>query len=609
MSKIVSLNESINLDDFDSIESKPKTNVFGVKKIKKTSILDEIIDDTPIDTVLPIQISSEIKVTPTLQEIQNKRFLEEKLSLKAKANLRKSLLLRDNSVNNDVKQQIQNIEIQRQQLPIENQIFIESPEEELANQLIQQYQEETNTVLPENINIVEVVEEIQEAADEIPDATKLSISDFEITEVKKGEGWNKEKVTIKSEVASEELSRIATIVKKATDNIVIHRALDFRVIGNTNKTQLKNSNFKLYSVSYVFKPKPNQKIVAQKYARIILSVPSDYNSTKRVLIYIQESRNKYITEINMDLEFISKLISDYYIVGFEATKSLLKSNSGKNPLSIVVNRFALTRKYLVKPLYDGDGDFNHIIVTTKTGKHQWLKIHIIESAIRGTYKMFAKSKIDSDWPGIKFDHPDGKMIDIDFLLSERVLNNFEKLFNDMDWSKFGMGEDDIENKQYYLMNKITYRSLKKAFIEIYDLSVENPDDGYLVKDVLSQIDTAKDIDSGYKAEVIIGKSNYIDYFILTWSAVQIVGGDKRHGKDYITNDSYYEKYDVKERRDYDEREKTVLKKEGVDRNYNARPFLFTIVYSINNKQYTISAKTFEEIKEKTGFLTKTPIKL
>lgn len=184
-----------------------QTNVFGVKKIKKTSILDEIIDDTPIDTVLPIQISDEIKVTPTLQEIQNKRFLDEKLSLKAKANLRKSLLLRDNSVNNDVKQQIQNIEIKDNNYLLRNQIFVESHEEELANQLIQQYQEETNTVLPENIDIVEVVEEIQEAADEIQMLPELSISDFEITEVKKGEGWNKEKVTIKSEVASEELSK------------------------------------------------------------------------------------------------------------------------------------------------------------------------------------------------------------------------------------------------------------------------------------------------------------------------------------------------------------------------------------------------------------------
>ncbi len=567
--------------DFEKFKGSNETgnSAFKVKKLSKNSILDIDNENDSTEHVEELK-TDEIVIPQSLQQTFSKNEVNKTLSLKAKAELKKKNMLRVDSVTNNIQQKIEEIQQQRIQLQVEDIQL--TPREELAEELTIQYQEETNNVLPVSIDIVEVAEEIQTAAEEIPDANTLSIGDFDIVEVPEKGGWTKGKVTIKSEVASDELSEIATIVKKTTNNEVLHRAMDFRTIGNTNKTQLKTSNHKLYSCSYIFKPKAGGQIVAQKYARIILSIPNDYNTTKRVLLFIQESRGKFITEINMDIQFIAKLISDYYIVGFDATLALLKSNSGKNPLNVFINKLMISRKFSVKVLYNNEeqSTFDHIVLKSKTGKHQWLKVHVKQLPITGTYGIYAKSSVDSDWKGAKINHTNGPQIPItlDYLMQDETLEKLDNLFTKVDWSVHGMGEDDVENRQYYLMSKISYRALKTAFIEIYDLSVETPESGLFIKEVLSQLDTAKDINSGYKAETIIGKSNFIDYFILSWLAVPIKGGNTRTNKDE-------------------------------SRNYDARPFMFQITYSISGKTYSKIAKTFDEIKESTGFLTTNPIKL
>lgn len=563
--------------DFNKLKSgenndSGKSNVFKVKKLTKNSILD---DNDSTEHVVDNFVTDEIVIPQTIEQKIQKQNNDKKLSLKAKAELKKKNMLRVDSVNTDIQQKIQEIQQVNPDL--------EEARQELAEELIEQYEEESTQNFPENLDVVEIAEEIQTAAEDIPDANTLAISDFDIVEVPEKGGWTKGKVTIKSEVASEELSEIASIVKKSTDGSVLHRAMDFRTIGNTNKTQLRNSNHKLYSCSYVFRPKAGSQLTAQKFARIILSISTEeYTSKKRVLIYIQDSRNKFITEINMDVQFIAKLISDYYIVGFEPTLALLKSNSGKNPLNVFINKLMLTRNFLVKVLYSDNetGQFDHIIIKSKTGKHQWLKVHIKELAIKGTYGIYAKSSVDPDWKGAKINHSAGVNIPItlQYLMEDDTIQKLDNLFNKVDWAAHGMGEDDTENREFYLMNKITYRALKNAFIEIYDLGNENESLGIFIKEVLSQLDTAKDINSGYKAEIIIGKTNFLDYFLLSWLAVPIKGGNDRSSK-------------------------------IEDRKYNSRPFMFQLTYSIDNKQYSLISKDFSEIKEKTGFLTTTPIKL
>jgi hypothetical protein len=605
------INESSLIDNLITNNDKTIKKSFKIKKLP-SSILDNLksqqqLENKQVVADIPFDIPSDIIIPKKLSEIQQEnvvqKIVEKKELINKVEELKKRALLREKNKNvpiqkTQIKQNIDNFQVEETK---------DELQEIIANkQLIETYQELTNTELSEDVDLVKISEEIQEAAEEIPGTEDLSINDFVIEENKKGSGWFKNKVTIKSEIAGKELSEIATIVKASTNNIVLHRAMDFRTIGNANKTQLKNSDYKLYAISYVFRPVAGAQIKADKYARIAISVPNEFGLTNRVLVFMQESRQKFITEINCDIQFLSKVISDFYIVGFAVTKARLNSNGVDNPLNPLINKLTLSRDYLVNPIQDEDTKvINKIIIKTKNGKHQWLGIVITKSNLEGTYLVKANSKPDVTWQfGIL--KPDKSPITISYLMSDKFFENLNNLFNDFDWSKFGMGEDDLENRQFYLLSKISYRALKNAFIEIYDLQSETPELGIFIKEALSQLDTSKDINSGYKAEVIIGKTNYIDYFVLSWSAVLIEGGDKRNGKDYITTEEYYEKYSVNDRREYNERENTVLAKQNSERNYNSRPFIFTIVYSINNKVNNFSAKTFEEIKTLTGFLSSNP---
>ena len=151
--------------------------------------------------------------------------------------------------------------------------------------------------------------------------------------------------------------------------------------------------------------------------------------------------------------------------------------------------------------------------------------------------------------------------------------------------------------------KLTHMKLKKAVILIHDKIEETPEIGVEIKKILSKKDLVAMLKKDYDSEAIIGKTNFLDYFILSFYAHQIIGGDPRYGKDYITTEDYYDKYNVKDRREYEEREKTILKKQGVERKYNARIYVFQLEYSVGKKVYIYRAKEFLEIETLTGFLT------
>lgn len=560
--------------------------------------------------IIPKSIA-EIKHQNLVSSIENKSLSELKIQA-----LSKKAKIRENNVNVSVIQNIQNIQeeqhILQLEIPEKQQEFqepIQLPEidaEKVNEELIETYEELTNEILPDNIDLVKAVEEIQDIAEFTPGMENLSITDFDFTEIVPIEGWSKHKPSLKSDVGNEEINKITEIVWKSTDNYVKSRKVDLRGIGNLNKKLASiKSDYRLHPINYSFGAPKNSPYSSNKGTTIIISIPLDFNTTKRVLIFMQESRSKYICEINCDIEFIAKVISDYYVVGFNVTQARLKSNSKQNPLSLVINKLALTRKYLIKPLYDGDDEFTQILIETKTGKNQWLRVYIYETSIKGTYQIMFKSKVDNEWKqSLKL----ASLLDIQKLLLDKFEEQLNNFFNDFDWTQFGVYSEDEDNREVYLINKITYRNLKNAFVNIYDNIVEYPENGIFIKEVLSQLDTKKDINANYGAEIIIGKSNYIDYFILTYSAEQVIGGDKRHGKDYITTEKYYEDNLISEksRVPYEERYKTVLKKQGTDRNYNSRPYIFTLVYSINNKVKTLQSKSFEELKTLSGFLTINP---
>jgi len=606
------LNEGIlDFNKLDSNTNQKITPNYKVKKIDKSlfltseeSINQQSIAETPIQNnqiIIPKSIE-ETKHQDLVSAIETKSLSELKIQV-----LSKKAKIRENNVNVPV---IQNIIQQEQKeqnvLQLQIQELPEINAEKVNEELIETYEELTNDILPVDIDLVKAVEEIQDIAEFTPGMENLSITDFDFTEIKPIEGWSKHKPSLKSDVGNEEINKITEIVWKLTDNYVKSRKVDLRGIGNLNKKLASiKSDYRLHPINYSFGAPLNSPYASNKGTTIILSIPLDFNTSKRLLVFIQESRSKYISEINCDIEFIAKIISDYYVVGFNVTQARLKSNSKANPLSLVINKLALTRKYLIKPLYDGDDEFSQILIETKTGKNQWLRVYIYETSIKGTYQIMFKSKIDNEWKhSLNF----SSLLDIQKLLLDKFEEKLNEFFNEFDWTQFGVYSEDEDNREVYLINKITYRNLKNAFVSIYDNIVEYPENGIFIKEVLSQLDTKKDISSAYAAETIIGKTNYLDYFILTYSAEQVIGGDKRNGKDYITSEKYYEDNLISEksRVPYEERYKTILKKQGTDRNYNARQYIFTLMYSINKEVKTLQSKSFEELKTLSGFLTINP---
>lgn len=494
---------------------------------------------------------------------------------------------------------------------VEGNITLETnPEafQELNKQEIQNYQEITGNQLSEEVNIIELKEEISDAADEIPDANNYDLSDFDIKEIptkKDKTGYIKTKVSIKKNNMPDVINQIASYIKKQTNGLISPRVMDFRVIGNTNKTQLRGQEIKLSTLSIVFKPDHN-KLKVNKGTRFCISVPEDFTSTGNLIVYIQESRAKHIMIIDRSdfdsqaifNEFIGDRIAEYYTMGFEVMKKKLLFRRIDNPLMKVVNSVVGTGDYLAKPYTDDEGHMYAVDFKSKGINNQWMYVQILESNIKGMYTVTALNRVDSSWK-YAITGKSGNNVSLNALL-DKLYDILKTLYDKKDWG-LGEGEED-----YYLADNITYRALKDALYRMCELREEFPNIGIELKRTLSQKETSKAINPEYGAESIIGKTSFVKYFLITYLAYQIIGGDSRKGRQYITRQEYYEKYSVKDRRDYQEREKTILKKEGEQRNYNARPYIFQVEYQVGDNKYMFRCKNIETLFNATGILTEKP---
>ena len=470
-------------------------------------------------------------------------------------------------------------------------------------QKIQEIEILDGVVLPENINVVQLEAELDEAFAEIPGAENLSFADVKvITGTRKDKtGYYKTKTVIKD--VPEVLNIISSYVKDQSKGLLIPRKCDARVIANTNKTQLKSSNIKLSIYTVVFKPDFN-KLKVNKGTRFMISTAPSFESTGNLIIYIQESRAKFIMEISRSTfecqeffdEFIGDRIAEYYVLGFEAVKHKIQYRDVNNPLMKIVNDIVKTGEYFSKIYSDDEtGHIYSIDLFNKHSDNQWLYANIIEGQVSGTYDLVLKNRVDESWVF----KPTTKVWSLSNLRSElyEILDNSFK-------TKWNLTEEIPE--EYYQLDNLRYKKLREAFMEIFELFETEPKLSIKIGKTLSRAETAKAINKTYEAECIIGKTGFVDYFILSYLAFQVVGGDKRRGQQYITTPEYREKYGVNDDRQYQKRGRTILKKEGESRNYNSRPYIFQLEYSINGKVCIYRSKDFAKVCELTGFLTEQP---
>lgn len=560
--------------------------ITGGKKKKRTSMFSEDEPSTNIENTKPVFVDDEIKISqPIAEEYQDKvihdiRKIEE---AEEKANFSK----------------------QRAQVKNKTQNLSNDNFQDVNEKIKQDLQEKTNQQLPEDINYVELEEEITEALEEIPGAENIDLDDLQIIKIpekKDKTGYFKSKVVFKDIDIPDQINKIASYVKSQTKGLIFPRKCDPRVIANTNKTQLKGSSLKLGLITIVFKP-DFKKLKVNKGTRFMISVPEDYESTGNLLVYLQESRAKKILEItakdfeSVELfnEFIGDRIAEFYFVNYLVTLKKLELRKTNNPLMDLITDILKTHEYKAKPYTDDESNIYAIDFISKDTKNQWLYIQVIESEINGLYDVVAKNSADGTW-----EYQISKNLTIGKLLS-----NFYHILGtcySRDWSN-ELNINDEDDRFYYLYDKIKHFKLKKALIQINEAREINPEYGIIIKEALSKEEVAKSINAAYDAEALIVKTNFVDYFVLSFLAQQIIGGDKRHGSEYITTQEYYNKYNVKDKREYNERDKTVLKKQGISRNYNARIYLFQLEYSVNNKKYIYKNTDFLSLVEETGILT------
>lgn len=519
----------------------------------------------------------------------------------------------DHNTTLDDKPLSQIIEENKEYLTVEDEQFISDIDEELK----ERYEEETGTKLSDDVSMLEVIENIDEVLNDSHEtrSTNISLGDFEITNKTNKNGYTKTVVGFKKDTPAE-LSRIATFARKISDNLIKPRTMDVININNINKTQLKSSNVKLGLRSFVFKP-DGTRMKVPKFTRFIISLEEDFTNTKMVLVYLQSSRNKIVFKTDCDIEFLGKLIYSFFKEGFETTKRKLQFKYSQDPLLRAIPNLVKSGEYKVQPanVDEENQKIKSLKIKSKGTKNQWLTVSVkLSKNVEGAYDVWASSDFDNTWNILvnKGLRKDGGVIDFAYLNSEAFINGLTQLWNNKEetFKTAGLDLSDPDNIILMQMSKLKHRNLKKAYMEMIDLDDTENEINVHVSETLSQIDTKEILELGkqndYNAECIVGKTNFVEYFIITYYAKLIEGGDKRAGREYITSQEYYEKYGVKDRSEYENRRNTILTKEEKERNYNARPYIFRIEYKINGKEKVNEAATFEELLEKTNLLTSNP---
>ncbi|KAA6355090.1 MAG: hypothetical protein EZS28_049383, partial [Streblomastix strix] len=223
------------------------------------------------------------------------------------------------------------------------------------------------TEIPSEVNAINLTNQLVDATQNLPDYNSDEFFDkievkFDKTKKDKT-GYYKITTNIKKENIPQIINRIASYVKLHTKGVIKPRVCDLRVIANTNKNQLRGSHIKLTSATVVFKPR-HTVMKVNKMTRIMLSIPENFLSTGRLLVYIQESRNKNILEISISdfqsenhfIEFLGNTIANYFTVGFPATNRTLRFKNVHNPLMTVITNVLKTREFNC----DIDADYTYL---------------------------------------------------------------------------------------------------------------------------------------------------------------------------------------------------------------------------------------------------------
>lgn len=271
----------------------------------------------------------------------------------------------------------------------------------------------------------------------------------------------------------------------------------------------------MYSVSFKAENSP-------KNTRIILSIlnPTDYANTGDLIVYAQESRDRFMVRVNRsnfstqnDFNiFMANIIVDFFSVGVKLTENkLMMKKTGNTGLALIAEIISKTGRYNVA-MQRYQTRVSALKITSKGRDNQWLYVTISETTLTGTYKIDLYNNVDYTWN--QTFQLNNRPITIDWLET-----NIVKMLDKWYATDYSKSLDEKELLDAYIMRKFNYVKMSSAVYEIIITCDDNPQYGIELKEALSRKDTEVKVPEAYKAEILIGKTNKVEFFILSYMGV------------------------------------------------------------------------------------------
>lgn len=271
----------------------------------------------------------------------------------------------------------------------------------------------------------------------------------------------------------------------------------------------------MYSVSFKAENSP-------KNTRIILSIlnPTDYANTGDLIVYAQESKDRFMVRVNRsnfstqnDFNiFMANIIVDFFSVGVKLTENkLMMEKTGNTGLALIAEIISKTGRYNVA-MQRYQTRVSALKITSKGRDNQWLYVTISETTLTGTYKIDLYNNVDYTWN--QTFQLNNRPITIDWLET-----NIVKMLDKWYATDYSKSLDEKELLDAYIMRKFNYVKMSSAVYEIIITRDDNPQYGIELKEALSRKDTEVKVPEAYKAEILIGKTNKVEFFILSYMGV------------------------------------------------------------------------------------------
>lgn len=271
----------------------------------------------------------------------------------------------------------------------------------------------------------------------------------------------------------------------------------------------------MYSVSFKAENSP-------KNTRIILSIlnPTDYANTGDLIVYAQDSRDRFMVRVNRsnfstqnDFNiFMANIIVDFFSVGVKLTENkLMMEKTGNTGLALIAEIISKTGRYNVA-MQRYQTRVSALKITSKGRDNQWLYVTISETTLTGTYKIDLYNNVDYTWN--QTFQLNNRPITIDWLET-----NIVKMLDKWYATDYSKSLDEKELLDAYIMRKFNYVKMSSAVYEIIITRDDNPQYGIELKEALSRKDTEVKVPEAYKAEILIGKTNKVEFFILSYMGV------------------------------------------------------------------------------------------